>query len=59
MNNESKKFLKDFLSQCGLDIPAILEVTARKWESEKGSIILLAGWDGWVRGVLRFITTNN
>jgi cation transport ATPase len=50
---------RDFLSQCGLDIPAILEVTARKWENTKGSTILLAGWDAWVRGVLRFVVSNN
>ncbi len=46
---------RKFLNQCGLEIPAILEVTARKWESEKDSIIVLAGWDGWVRGVLKFV----
>ena len=46
---------RDFLSQCGLDIPAILEVTARKWEKEKGTTILLVGWDAWVRGVLKFV----
>ena len=45
---------REFIEQCGLQIPAILEVTARKWEAEKGSNILLAGWDGWVRGVLKF-----
>ncbi|SRR5258706_16436512 len=46
---------RDFLEQCGLEIPAILEVTARKWEKEKSAMIILAGWDGWVRGVLKFI----
>lgn len=46
---------REFLGQCGLDIPAILEVTARKWESDKDSLILLAGWDAWVRGVLKFV----
>jgi len=46
---------REFMNQCGLDIPAILEVTARKWESEKHTLILLAGWDAWVRGVLKFV----
>ena len=46
---------RDFMNQCGLEIPAILEVTARKWEGEKNSTILLAGWDAWVRGVLKFV----
>ena len=46
---------REFLSQCGLDIPAILQVTARKWESDKDSLIFLAGWDAWVRGVLKFV----
>ena len=49
---------REFMEQCGLEIPAILEVTARKWENEKDSMILLAGWDGWVRGVLKFVRTN-
>jgi cation transport ATPase len=46
---------REFLEQCGLGMPAILEVTARKWEKEKDTQILLAGWDGWVRGVLKFV----
>lgn len=46
---------RDFLAQCGLEIPAILEVTARQWESDPDALILLAGWDGSVRGVLKFI----
>lgn len=46
---------REFLAQCGLQIPAILEVTARRWEKEKNSSILLAGWDAWVRGVLKFV----
>ncbi len=46
---------REFLQQCGLEIPAILEVTCRKWEQEKNSHIVLAGWDAWVRGVLKFI----
>lgn len=43
-----------FLAESGLDIPAILEVTARQWEADKSVRILLLGWDGWVRGVLKF-----
>ena len=43
-----------FLAKCGLQIPAILEVTCRSWENLKGTQILLAGWDGWIRGVLKF-----
>jgi cation transport ATPase len=43
-----------FLSECGLQVPDILEVTAQKWESEKRSRIFLAGWDAWVRGILKF-----
>jgi cation transport ATPase len=50
---------RDFLAQCGLDIPAILEVTARKWDSEKNSLIFLVGWDAWVRGVLKFASADN
>src|ERR1700727_2362572 len=35
---------REFMEQCGLQIPAILEVTMRKWEKEKDTIALLAGW---------------
>ncbi len=45
---------RSFIQECGLNIPDILEVTARKWEQEPGSMIMLAGWDGWVRGILKF-----
>ncbi len=47
---------REFLGQCGLETPAILEVTARKWESLKNSRIFLVGWDGWVRGVIKFVS---
>ncbi len=45
---------REFLEESGLHIPAILEVSARKWESEPDTRIALCGWDGWVRGVLKF-----
>jgi cation transport ATPase len=45
---------REFMAESGLQIPDILEVTARLWEKERESKILLAGWDGWVRGVLKF-----
>jgi len=48
---------REFMDQCGLQIPAILEVTTRQWEKENNAQILLAGWDGSVRGVLKFIKT--
>lgn len=50
---------REFMEQCGLEIPAILEVTCRKWEKEKDSSIMLVGWDAWVRGVLRFVKTTS
>ena len=43
-----------FLQESGLEIPAILEATALKWEKEANSFIILAGWDAWVRGILKF-----
>ncbi len=46
---------REFMDQCGLQIPAMLEVSARKWEKGKHTKIYLAGWDGWVRGVLKFV----
>lgn len=45
---------REFLAECGLQIPDLLEVTARKWESEDGASIALGGWDGWIRGVIKF-----
>jgi cation transport ATPase len=45
---------REFMAQCGLEVPAILEATARQWESAARSLIVLAGWDAWVRGVLKF-----
>ncbi len=45
---------RDFISECGLQLPDILEVTARKWEAEKESVVALGGWDGWVRGVVKW-----
>ena len=44
----------EFLEQCGLQTPAILEVTVRQWRSE-GVVLAYGGWDGWVRGILKFI----
>ncbi len=49
---------REFIAECGLNIPDILEVTARKWESEPDSVIALGGWDGWVRGVVKWQTTK-
>ena len=46
---------REFMEQCGLQIPAMLDVSARKWEKGKRTKIYLAGWDGWVRGVLKFV----
>ena len=46
---------REFLEQCGLEIPAILEVTCRTWERETNASIVLVGWDAWVRGVLKFV----
>ncbi len=45
---------REFLEQCGLETPAILEVTFRKWSQEPDSLVMVAGWDGCVRGVLKF-----
>ena len=49
---------RGFIKQCGLHVPEILEVAARRWEKEPDVIIALAGWDGWVRGVLKFKRGN-
>ncbi len=46
---------REFIAESGLQLPDILEVTARKWEKEPNTVIALAGWDGWVRGVIKFV----
>jgi cation transport ATPase len=46
---------REFMEQCGLQIPAILEVTTRLWEKEQDAHITLLGWDGSVRGVMKFL----
>src|SRR5258708_20054607 len=50
---------REFMLQCGLEVPAILEVTCRKWENDDHAHIILVGWDGWVRGVLKFVREPN
>jgi len=50
---------RPFIQECGLDMPAILESAARKWEKEKGAIVILAGWDAWVRGVLKYLPAGS
>lgn len=45
---------REFIEESGLLMPDLLEVSARQWEKEDRKTILLAGWDGWVRGVLKF-----
>lgn len=49
---------EEFLKQCGLETPAILEVTVRIWSSEEAVQTMLVGWDGYVRGVLKFRKTE-
>jgi cation transport ATPase len=44
----------EFLAECGLQIPDILLVTLRKWSAELGATVAVGGWDGWVRGVVRW-----
>jgi cation transport ATPase len=50
---------REFIEECGLQTPDILIVTARRWESETGAIVAYGGWDGWVRGVVKWVTNNS
>jgi cation transport ATPase len=47
-----------FVAESGLQMPAILEATAQQWERQSGTLILMAGWDAWVRGVLKFVADS-
>jgi cation transport ATPase len=42
-----------FLEESGLQIPAVLEVARRRFLDD-GARALVGGWDGHVRGVMRF-----
>ncbi len=44
---------ESFIIKCGLSVPETLEVAKRRWE-EENALVALAGWDSWVRGILRF-----
>jgi hypothetical protein len=44
---------REFLAESGLELPAILEVAVRRWE-EEGATVLMGGWDGYVRGIMKF-----
>jgi cation transport ATPase len=46
---------REFVAESGLEVPAVLEVAARRWEGE-GARVLYGGWDGYVRGLLKFAT---
>ncbi len=43
-----------FLEEAGLGLPDLLEVAARRWEKE-GATVVFVGWDGYVRGLLKFL----
>jgi hypothetical protein len=43
---------REFIEESGLETPDILEVARRKWEGE-GARVLVGGWDGFVRAVLK------
>src|SRR5262245_12687934 len=42
-----------FLAECGLELPDLLIVAARRWQDD-GTQLLFGGWDGYVRGILKF-----
>ncbi|MGQ0645526.1 MAG: hypothetical protein ACT4O3_08550 [Elusimicrobiota bacterium] len=44
---------REFLQESGLEMPALLETAARRWEAV-GARVVLGGWDGYVRGVMKF-----
>ena len=46
---------REFVAECGLEVPEILEATARQWENDGKTFISLGGWDGWVRGVIKWM----
>ncbi len=43
----------EFLQELGLNIPELLIVSSRRWTAE-GATVVYAGWDGWIRGILKF-----
>lgn len=43
----------EFLEELGLKVPELLVVASRRWITE-GALVVYGGWDGWVRGILKF-----
>ncbi len=46
---------RSFILENGLEIPELLETSAQQWAAEPNAVTVLGGWDGWVRGVLKFL----
>lgn len=45
---------KDFLIQCNLSIPELLESAIREWETQPGTLLRFLGWEGSVHAVFQF-----
>ena len=43
-----------FIAESGLQTPDILEATLKQWSLEPNVVIALGGWDGWVRGIIKW-----
>jgi cation transport ATPase len=46
---------QEFIEGNGLQVPELLKTTIQQWSSEPNILVVLGGWDGWVRGALRFL----
>jgi cation transport ATPase len=46
---------REFVTEGGLQIPELLESTAREWQSEPQVELVFGGWDSAVRGVMKFV----
>jgi cation transport ATPase len=46
---------RELITASGLEIPELLRTTLQTWESEPNTRVVLGGWDGLVRGIMKFL----
>lgn len=50
---------RSFVTESGLQIPELLDSVAQSWEKEDNAIIAFGGWEGYIRGVIKFARSPN
>jgi len=50
---------RDFMTQCRLQIPDLLDTSTREWQGEKDVRLTYIGWEGSVRAVFKYQTRSS